>query len=205
MFLIFGLGNPGLKYQKTRHNVGFRIIDQIKKGGDFSAFRFSKKAKADFCSGFFRGEKIILAKPQTFMNNSGRAAKVLISNLKFPAAACRPARQGRTGKIENFWVVHDDIDLPLGKIKIAKDRGAAGHKGVASIIKELKTKNFVRFRVGIKPQTSTDKKEQVNIFVLKKFNSKEESVLKEVIEKVCRAIEMALKEGPEKAMAKFNN
>jgi len=197
MFLILGLGNPGDKYKKTRHNIGFRVVDEIKKRDDFPGFRFFKKMQAELSSGLFRGEKVIIAKPQTFMNNSGRAAKALVSNLKFPPA-------GRTGKIENLWVIHDDIDLPLGKIKIVKGRGAAGHRGVDSIIKELKTKSFVRFRVGIRAEKTRVKRKTMEGFVLQKFNKAEEIVLKEVIEKVCLAIETALKEGLERAMNEFN-
>ena len=197
MFLILGLGNPGDKYKKTRHNVGFRIVEEMKKRGDFPDFSSSKKAKSELCSGFLGGEKIILVKPQTLMNDSGKAAKFLISNLKFPSG-------GGTGKIKNLIVIHDDLDLPLGKIKIVKGRGAAGHKGVDSIIKELKTKSFVRFRVGIRAEKTRVKRKTMEGFVLQKFNKEEEVVLKRVIDDACRAIEMVLEKGLEKAMTEFN-
>jgi len=137
MILIAGLGNPGKKYQGTRHNIGFLVIDQLKT---------------------LNPEGVVLAKPQTFMNNSGKAVKSLLGDYK--------------EKPENLIVVHDDIDLPLGKIKIAKDRGAAGHKGVESIIKELKTKNFTRLRIGIQPKSGKPRKSE--IFVLQKFKKEEE-------------------------------
>ena len=133
--------------------------------------------------------------PRVFLTHQKKQFK--IDDLKFPPA-------GRTGKIENLWVIHDDIDLPLGKIKIVKGRGAAGHRGVDSIIKELKTKSFVRFRVGIRAEKTRVKRKTMEGFVLQKFNKAEEIVLKEVIEKVCLAIETALKEGLERAMNEFN-
>lgn len=167
MILIVGLGNPGKKYQKTRHNLGFQVVDEL---------------------GFLKDKKIILTKPKTFMNLSGKAVKSLIAKYKVPPL--------------NLWVIHDDIDLPLGKIRISKGRGAAGHKGVESIIKELKTKNFVRLRIGIQPKTGKPRNPEK--FVLQKFTKGEERIIKEVIKKSVEAIEMVLKEDLEKAMSKFN-
>ena len=189
MILIVGLGNPGKKYKNTRHNIGFRIVDELTK--ELSSLKR-------------RG--VILAKPKTFMNLSGKAVKSLIKKYKIPTA--------------NLWVIHDDIDLPLGKIRIVKNRGAAGHKGVESIIKELGTKNFVRFRIGICPKTGKPK--NIEKFVLQKpreakpseagdetksqrpFNKDEEKIVREVIKKSAEAIEILLREGLEKAMNKFN-
>ena len=167
MILIVGLGNLGKKYQRTRHNLGFRVIDKLR---------------------FLSEKKVILAKPKTFMNLSGKAVKSLIKRYKIPTT--------------NLWIIHDDIDLPLGKIRISKGRGAAGHKGVESVIRELKTKNFIRFRIGIQPKIGRPKFPEK--FVLQKFNKDEEEIVKEVIKKTAGAIEMAIKEGIEKAMSKFN-
>ena len=152
MFLIVGLGNPGEKYEKTWHNAGFLAIDVFLGKNSFPEFKLSKKFKAELSEGFLDKDKIILAKPQTFMNNSGQSVKLLIRNWKI--------------KPDNLLVIHDDIDLPLGKIRVAKGRGSAGHKGVESIIKELKTKDFIRFRVGICPKTGKPK--NVEKFVLQK-------------------------------------
>ncbi len=151
MILIVGLGNPGQKFQKTRHNIGFRVVDELaeNKTGQF-----------------------MIAKPQTFMNESGRAVKKLVAKFKIPTA--------------NLWVVHDDIDLPLGKFKISQGRGSAGHKGVQSIINELKTKDFNRVRIGICPKTGKPK--TVEKFVLQNFTKEEETVLKEVIEEVVEEV-----------------
>ncbi|GAH65559.1 unnamed protein product, partial [marine sediment metagenome] len=102
----------------------------------------------------------------------------------------------------NLWVIHDDIDLPLGKIRISKGRGAAGHKGVESIIKELKTKNFIRFRIGIQPKEFKPK--NVEKFVLEKFNKDEEELVKEIIKKTAEAIEFSLKVGLAKTMSRYN-
>jgi PTH1 family peptidyl-tRNA hydrolase len=167
MILIVGLGNPGKKYQKTRHNIGFRVIDQLQS---------------------LNLKKVILAKPQTFMNLSGKTVKLLVARYRLP--------------VTNLWVIHDDIDLPLGKIRIVKNRGSAGHKGVESIIRELGTKNFIRFRVGICPKTSKPKNPEK--FVLQKFNKDEEKIVKEVIKKTVEAIEFSLKTSLEKAMSEFN-
>jgi len=169
MILIVGLGNPGKKYGNTRHNVGSRVIDELK---------------------FLNLENVILAKPRTFMNLSGKAVKNLLKTYNL--------------KPNNLIVIQDDIDLPLGKIRIVKNRGAAGHKGVESIIKELGTKNFIRFRIGIKPKPYALTPKTLDRFVLQKFNRDEERIVKEAIEKTTEAIEMALKDGLEKAMNKFN-
>jgi len=206
MILIVGLGNPGKKFEKTRHNVGFRVVNEFAKKNNFPDFKISKKFNALISEGEFNNEKVILAKSQTFMNLSGKAVKKLVSSFRF--------------QVSGLWVVHDDIDLPLGKIRIVKNRGSAGHKGVESIIKELGTKNFVRFRIGILPKTGKPK--NLEKFVLQKpskakpseaedetksqrpFNKDEEKIIKEVTQKTVEEIEFSLKEGLEKAMSKFN-
>jgi len=190
MFLIVGLGNPGKKFEKTRHNVGFRVVNEFAKKNNFPDFKISKKFNALISEGEFNNEKVILAKSQTFMNLSGKAVKKLVSSFRF--------------QVSGLWVVHDDIDLPLGKIRISVGRGAAGHKGVESIIKELKTKNFVRFRVGVKPKTSNLKPETLDRFVLQKFTREEEKILKKIIKKTIEIINFSLKSGIEKTMQKFN-
>ena len=193
MILIVGLGNPGKKYQKTRHNLGFRVVDEIAANFQFSPALSQKGGvqsifNVKISKGEIANKKIILAKPQTFMNLSGKAVKKLISNI-----------QNLTSKL---WIIHDDIDIPLGEIRIVKNRSSAGHKGVESIIKELGTKNFVRFRIGIQPKFGKPKNPER--FVLQKFNKEEEKIVKEVIKKTAEAIEMILKEKIEKAMSKFN-
>lgn len=190
MILIVGLGNPGQKYENTPHNIGRLVLSNWKEAAGFSDFSFKKKFNAFISENNFEGEKIILALPETFMNNSGNAVKALVSNYKLTAA--------------DIWVVHDDIDLPLGKIKIVKDRGAAGHKGIESIIKILKTKNFIRFRIGIKPKPYTLNPKILTKFVLQQFNKENKKIVKEIIKTAIEAIELSLKEGVEKAMNKYN-
>jgi len=190
MKLIVGLGNPGKKFGKTRHNLGFRVIDDFAKQNKFPDFNFSKKFKAEISQKFIYSEKIILAKPQTFMNNSGQSVKILVSNFYFLTS--------------NIWVVHDDFDLPLGTLRIVRNRGAAGHKGVQSIIDKLGTKNFVRFRIGIRPKQTKNREQKTEKFVLQKFNKEEEKIVKKVIEKLVEAIEFAIREEVEKAMSEFN-
>ncbi len=186
MISIVGLGNPGKKFEKTRHNLGFRVIDLFAKKNKFPKFEFSEKLSSLISEGSVFGKEVLLIKPQTFMNNSGKALKLVVQHLKID--------------LENLWIIHDDLDFPLGKIKIVKNRGSAGHKGVQSIIEELKSKDFVRFRLGIGREERKSKKD----FVLEKFTKEEEKILKKVIKKVIEAIEFSLKEGIEKGMAQFN-
>lgn len=188
MFLIVGLGNPGKKYKKTRHNLGFRTIDFFGRNFDqFSDFKLKKKFLAQISQGKINSWKIILAKPQTFMNNSGKSVRAIIENYKI--------------NIENLMVVHDDLDLPLGKIRISKARGSGGHLGVQSIIDQLNSKNFIRFRIGICPGFKpVDSKK----FVLEKFSKAEEKIVQKKITQTGQAIEFALLKGLEKAMHQYN-
>ena len=196
--MVVGLGNPGKKFEKTRHNAGFRVIDEIATNFQFPHFLKKVVFNAEISEGKIGSEKVILAKPQTFMNASGQAVKLLAKRY-----AVNP---------KNLIVIHDDIDLPFGKIRISVGHSSAGHKGVESIISELKSKNFVRFRIGInatlystpheiKPEARKQKAER---FVLQKFSKDEEKILKEVIEKTVEAIEMVINDNVNKAMAKFN-
>ncbi len=171
--IIIGLGNPGEKYNKTRHNIGFEIIDQFKEKNSFPDFKLSKK----FHSLISEDKKIILAKPQTFMNKSGQAVKALIGFYK----------------TKDLIIIHDDIDLLEGKIKVSKDRGSAGHKGIESIIKEI-GKNFIRLRIGIQPEKGKPKNPER--FVLQRFNKKTKAV---------EALESLIENGLEKTMNKYNS
>jgi len=189
--LIVGLGNPGKRYENTRHNIGFMIVESLKlKVKSFSDWKNNKKLLSEISEGEINSQKVILAKPLTFMNLSGQAVKSLIRNWKL--------------EIRNLVVVHDDIDIPLGKIRISIGRGSAGHQGVESIIKELGTKNFIRFRIGIKPKQYHRLVCGTEKFVLKNFKKEEERIVKEVIEKTSEAIEYFLESGLEKAMSKYN-
>lgn len=186
MFLIVGLGNPGDKYENTRHNAGFLVIDGLAKEHSFPEFKLLKKLNALISEGNIQGRKIILAKPQTFMNNSGLAVKKIKTKYKISP--------------EDIIIINDDLDLPFGKIKIARNQGAAGHKGVLSVIDALKTKDFFRLRIGIE-----NEKEKIigpEKFVLQKFSKEED--MSQIIKNSAEAIKILLEDGPEKAMTKYN-
>ena len=189
MIIIVGLGNPGKKFKETWHNVGFLAVDELSKKNDFPDWQESKKNNCLYTKKEIAGKETELIKPLIFMNNSGSVVRSVAKKHNL-----RP---------EDIFVVHDDIDLTLGKIKIVKNRGAAGHKGVTSIIKELRTKNFVRFRIGIRPP-EIKKVKDLKKFVLQRFGKKDEKILKEIIEKAKKAIEISLSESLEKAMQEIN-
>jgi PTH1 family peptidyl-tRNA hydrolase len=188
MILIVGLGNPGKKYEKTRHNVGWRVLNYFKEKNNFQPWKEKKKVKAMISKGEIGKEKIQLIKPLTFMNLSGESLKSILNYYK--------------AKPEKIIIVHDDIDINFNKIKISQNRGTAGHKGVLSIIEKLKTKNFIRIRIGIKPKEK--KLSNTEKFVISNFNKKEEKELTEVIKKTTKAIELIIKEGTKKSMTIFN-
>ncbi len=174
-YLIIGLGNPGDKYSQTRHNLGFRVLDLLGSG-------FENK----YDSQFLKLADVILAKPQTFMNKSGKVVKEI---FKFYPAA-------------ELIIVHDDLDLPLGSIKIQKNSSAAGHNGVQNIIDELGTQDFIRVRMGIdSPARGSIPGED---YVLQKFAPEEEKIVLEILEKTKAAIETIETEGFEIAQSKFN-
>ena len=164
--LIIGLGNPGKEYENTRHNLGFYFIDKIKESLDFPDFKMEKKYNALIS----KKEDMILAKPQTFMNKSGESVKKLLKNT--------------------LIVIHDEVDVKLGQVKISKNITSHGHNGVESIINHIKTKDFIRIRIGIDSEYLKDDLEEE---VLKKFNTHEKEVLKEnessILEKIIETIE----------------
>ena len=169
MKLIIGLGNPGKKYEKTRHNLGFLAIDKLAEEIKIDDWKIKMQFSANIAQGNFNNEKIILAKPQTFMNNSGITVKSIGDYYKISA--------------EKSLIIHDDIDLKLGEIKIQKNRGSAGHNGVRSIIDFLKTKDFIRIRIGIKP-IDQELIIEAEKFVLQKFSKKEDIVQKTITKAV---------------------
>lgn len=187
MFLIIGLGNPGKEYEKTRHNVGFAVLDKLLSVLEFNDWVDNKKFHAKVTEGKNNAEKILLFKPQTFMNNSGQSVSAAAKFYKIKSA--------------DIWVIHDDLDLPLGKIKIQRDRSSAGHNGVQSIIDSLGTQDFVRFRVGIAP-TKPSKKNGAD-FVLSKFSLAEAATFKKTISSAVEAIKFAIEEGIEKTQSRL--
>ncbi len=181
MFIIVGLGNPGPKFNHTRHNAGFMAVDFFAQQNGFPEFTLSKK----YDSLISEHNDIILIKPQTFMNESGNAVKKLFQNSKL--------------EIKNLVIVHDDIDINLGKIKFSQDSSSGGHKGVESIIQNLGNNNFIRLKIGV----ATGDQEAKEV-VLQKFSETEKIILEEIIKKSSEALQCLIENGIEKAMNKFN-
>ena len=193
MLLIIGLGNPGEKYKKTRHNAGFIIIEELRKKWNFPEFKFTKKfnselskEKLSLSSPFSKGRvregflsrlfhqtnknDIILAKPQTFMNRSGETVREIMNFYKLT--------------LENIIVVHDDLDIEIGKYKISANSSSAGHKGVQSIINNLGTQKFKRIRIGVEKIGGRKKRGNIsgNKFVLQNFKEEEIKKVKNLAE-----------------------
>jgi PTH1 family peptidyl-tRNA hydrolase len=184
-WLVVGLGNPGKEYQLTRHNVGFRVAERLARKQGIQLRRRRKGAHVG--EGRMGREKVILAKPLTYMNKSGVAAKRLIEDLGIP--------------LDRLVVVHDDLDLPCGRMKIKDKGGHGGHKGVQSIIQELGSSDFLRVKIGIgKPLDP----EQGADYVLSPFAAEERSLVKESIEQAAEAIEAIIVSGKDQAMNRYN-
>lgn len=183
--VIVGLGNPGKEYEKTPHNVGFMMIDEIAKANNIN-FLLEKKHEALIGTGFIKGEKCFLIKPLTYMNLSGNAVRSFVEYYKIP--------------IEDIIVIYDDLDLPLGKLRIRKNGSSGGHKGMKSIIENLGTNEIVRIRVGIdKPKDM-----QVVDFVLHQLSKKEMETLNETIIKAPSMIDMTIQDGINAMMNIYN-
>jgi PTH1 family peptidyl-tRNA hydrolase len=184
-YLIVGLGNPGREYRNTRHNMGFLAIDTLAQKWGFKNLKV--QSKAIITSGIVSGQKVFLAKPQTYMNLSGQAVSGLINFYKI--------------SLDHLLVINDDIDLPFGTIRIRPGGGSAGQKGIGSIIERLGTEDFARMRLGVgRPpgqMTSAD-------YVLKQFNKEEEEFLKNFLDKAGEAAEEFVASGLDAAMNKFN-
>jgi peptidyl-tRNA hydrolase, PTH1 family len=186
--LIVGLGNPGTKYDRTRHNVGFDLLDSLAKRWQIS-LSDRKQFQGIYGEGFgSHNAKIRLLKPQTFMNLSGQSVRATIDWFKLPP--------------ESVLVVYDDLDLPLGKIRLRLSGSAGGHNGMKSIISHLGTQNFPRVRIGI--GKSAGEKDTIS-HVLGRFSVVETPIVSEVIQLVNDSIEMSLKKGVEQAMSLYNS
>jgi len=227
MKIIVGFGNPGEKYKKTRHNMGFMVLDKLASSVERlgSSWKYDEKFKSEIlkinytlparnaspvgqrlalsgrqsdAGGNAKPYPLVLAKPKTFMNNSGQAVQLLTSYFKLLTS--------------DVWVIHDDIDLPLGSIRIRLGGSFGGHRGVESVIEKLGTDKFWRFRLGINSHLSLmnhelHKKERIrNVedYVLGEFPKEEEGKVKDLVERGAKAMEKALKEGLESAMNKYN-
>ena len=185
MRLIVGLGNPGDRYQHTRHNVGFRCIDLMAREWGISLSE--RRAKAVLGRGNHLGQDVVLAKPRTFMNNSGEGVAYLLT--RFGA------------KPDDLVVVYDEMDLPLGRMRLRPNGSPAGHNGIRSIISELGTPNFARIRVGI---GHPDLRGAQVSHVLNRFSGEEAPEIARVVKQVAEAVDCLLEESITVAMNRFN-
>lgn len=189
--VIVGLGNPEKKYEKTRHNAGRNAVAFVAKQKGLGEFVFNKTSKALVTKGNIGTESVILVLPETFVNLSGKA---VANFIKSPKAA------------KNLLVIHDDLDLPLGTVKIVFGRGSGGHKGVESIMRAVKTKDFARIRIGISAEGKKHQakkvlgEEKVIKHVIGKWKPSEEAAFKKVLKKVAEAVRLFASEGIESAM-----
>jgi len=185
-FIIFGLGNPGREYERTRHNIGFIAVDKLSITWKIDLSRVRYKSLTG--EGKFNGNKIILVKPLTFMNRSGNAVRSFMNFYKITP--------------ERMLVIHDDLDLPFGSLRLRSNGGSAGQRGMASIISAIGTDSFARLRLGIgRPPGRMDAAD----YVLQKFNNKDQEDLDFVMSAVVGAVETLIKEGIDKAMTQYNH
>ena len=183
--LVAGLGNPGREYRENRHNIGFMLVDRLCRVLLITPGKV--QSKAIIATGQYAGKKIILAKPQTFMNLSGQSASGLMRFYKIPH--------------ERLLLAHDDLDLPLGTIRLRPGGGAGGQKGVASTIQQLGTQNFARLRLGIgRPPGQMDPA----AYVLQDFSRQEKDVVELVLDRAAKAALTFIESGLEPAMNLYN-
>lgn len=184
MKIIVGLGNPGEKYLKTRHNVGFMVVDRFAQQLEVDCTQ--RKFQSLFCKKSVEQEDVVLLKPQTYMNLSGVAVKEVMDMYKCP--------------IQDIMVVCDDLDMSLGKIRIRRNGGCGGHRGLKSIAERLGSTDFARLKIGIGRPMNGDPSD----YVLSAFTAEEDQVKAEVIDNACQALKTWMFEGVEACMNKFN-
>lgn len=195
MYTIVGLGNPGTKYEKTRHNIGREMLTYTMEANGFGKMIDSRKYVGRITEGVIEGVEVVFLFPDTYMNNSGSSVKKMITKQE----------------AEKLIVVYDDIDLAIGEVKVSFGRGAGGHNGVASIIQEIGTKDFVRVRVGIASRSLWTGKPRrpkagagLTKHVLGSFKKKEEQQLAEVKKRVEEIIKTIITQGVTQAMNRYN-
>jgi peptidyl-tRNA hydrolase, PTH1 family len=184
--LIVGLGNPGIEYQFTPHNLGFLAIDRI--ANDLGVEVRNRQCRALTARATIVGEQVVLAKPETYMNLSGLAVRELVAEHQIDV-------------VRDLIVIYDELDLPLGAIRIRQRGSSAGHNGMESILGVLGSNEFLRIRLGIEP----DRKLTDGVkYVLTPFRKAQEKVVGEILDTAAQAVEVILKEGPAAAMNRFN-
>jgi len=182
--IIVGLGNPGTAYRMSRHNIGFQVVDHLARINHFSIR--TKRFKSLYGTGSIDSEQVVLAKPMTFMNRSGEAVKKVADFFRL--------------KVEDLVVVHDDLDLPFGKLRFKRRGGDGGHQGVRSVIECMGGNNFLRLKVGIgRPPEGMDPAE----YVLEVFSGVEQSQLDQILSRAVESLRAVFLEGLEKAMNQF--
>lgn len=190
--LIVGLGNPGAKYEQTRHNIGFMVVNQLARRWSVSLSE-NRKFQGFYGEGVaLRQTRVRLLKPTTFMNLSGQSIRAVLDWYKLPPEA--------------VLVIYDEMDLPTGKLRMRLSGSAGGHNGMKSAIAHLGTQNFPRLRIGIgNPKTSDKANKDTVSHVLGRFSQDEARLLDEVIQLAVEAVEMSLTDGVAKAMSLYNN
>jgi peptidyl-tRNA hydrolase, PTH1 family len=183
--LIIGLGNPGGEYARTRHNVGWMCLDELESRGRFARER--REGPARVREGTVDGYDLVTARPQTFMNVSGRAAAHLVNRY----GVAPP----------DLIVVHDDVDLPLGRLRLKRGGGAAGNKGVVSIADSLRSQDFLRVRIGVSRPPERD---QMVDYVLDRFTPDERATLAAVLPRAASAVMGLVRDGLDSAMTEYN-
>ncbi len=189
-YLIVGLGNPGRQYETTRHNAGFMAIDHFAKTTQYQSWQV--KFDGLFCRQRLFGRQVALAKPTTFMNRSGRCVAGLVRFFKIPQS--------------NILILHDDLDLPFGRVKAVAGGGAGGHNGIRSLIKELGTNAFARVKIGIGRPARDEKGHGIPIdrYVLSNFSPEETGLLETIYSKTDTAVQLFLKQGIDRCMNQIN-
>jgi len=194
-YFIVGLGNPGEGYEKNRHNIGRYFLTFFAEEQGFSPWRFNKDTNSLESEGKIGKHDVVLVLPEGFMNNTGRSVAKYITSKK---------------KINNLIAAYDDIDLPIGKVKISQNRGDGGHNGVGSMIKSLGTKNFLRLRIGITPTNFIGRLKKprgskaVLDFLMKDTTKKEDEFYEKKFKEISKALVSIMEEGSQKAMNLFN-
>jgi PTH1 family peptidyl-tRNA hydrolase len=194
-YVIVGLGNPGKEYEKTRHNAGRLAVELLAKQEGFDTFIYKKTANALVCEGTIGKEKVVLVLPETMMNLSGKAVAPFVKSVK---AASK------------LLVIQDELDLPLGALKMVFGRNSGGHKGIESIMRTLKTKDFARIRIGISGEGKKHQakkpsgEEKVVKHVIGKFKPTEEALLRKMLKKTAESARLFVTEGIEKATMEAN-
>ena len=187
MTIIAGLGNPGQEYEHTRHNSGREIAQAIRKAWNFPDFRFEKKWNAEISEGKVGKKKAAILLPNTFMNKSGSAVSLVLRFYKV--------------KPKDLFVIHDDADIPDGSTKLSFNKHSAGHKGVESVMRALKTREFWRFRIGIGGKRDIPAEK----VVLRKWTPDEKRAVAKIIKRTIEAASTAISENPERAMNSYNS